>query len=61
MKNSEKMKSLIANQNLKTLQEMAKNLMSDFTNEATLIFTFVLNEIENRMQENDFIKFCDSL
>ena len=61
MNNANKMKSLIVKQNLEMLKEIAKNLMSDFTTEATLVFTFVMNEIEDRMPENDFLEFCDSL
>lgn len=61
MKATDKIKSLIVKQNLEMLKEMAKNLMSDYTTQATLVFTFVMNEIEDRMQENEFIEFCDSL
>ena len=61
MNNENKMKSIIVKQNLEMLKEMAINLMSDYTTEATLVFTFVMNEIEDRMPENEFLEFCDSL
>lgn len=43
------------------LKNMAKQLMADTQEGAGVVFVMVLDVIEQRMEENEFIAFCDSL
>ena len=56
-----KMKKVTKSQPTETLKETAKKLMSDFRNGTSLSLDIVLDEIETRMSEDDFVKFCDEL
>ncbi len=50
---------------IEMLQEMAKNLSCEFSEEETIILESVLRTLENKMvasgMEKEFIKFCDQL
>lgn len=54
-------KDKLSNQSLENLQEMAVQLMSDHRDEATAALDWVLDELELRLTEKDFVIFCDSL
>lgn len=43
------------------LQEMATMLMKNYSDGTTLVFDVVINELENRMSESDYVKFCNNL
>lgn len=57
----EKMQNRIAEQSTEMLKEVAQKLMNTFTTEATLVFNYVMTELENRMPEAEYVEFCDSL
>jgi hypothetical protein len=47
--------------NLDTLKESATKLMSRFDKGASFAFGLVLNELENRMGEQEYVAFCETL
>lgn len=53
--------STIKKQSTSMLKTTALNLMNDFSEEASVAFVFVLNELENRMSESEFFEFTESL
>ena len=55
------LKTTIKNQTTSMLKTVAKQLINDFSEEGAIAFVFVLNELENRLTENDFVHFTDSL
>lgn len=44
-----------------TLKEMAVNLGADLSTEATMVLDAVTRVLMQRMPEDEFIKFCDTL
>lgn len=45
----------------KTLKESAKLLMNRFENGTDFAFNQIIDELEKRMPENEFIEFCETL
>lgn len=43
------------------LLETAKKLFTDYSTAADKVFNVIINILENRLPENEFVKFCDSL
>ena len=43
------------------LKDSAKGLAENFTEGAGVAFVAVLNELENRMTEKEYVIFCDAL
>lgn len=56
-----KMQSIIKKQSIEMLKDIATKLMYNFEDGATLSFTLVMNELEDRMLDWEFQEFCDSL
>lgn len=54
-------KEKLSNQSVDNLQDMAKTLMTRFDEGAGDVLDWVLEELEQRMTEKDFILFCESL
>jgi hypothetical protein len=55
------LKTTIKNQTTSMLKTVARQLINDFSEEGGIAFVFVLNELEDRLTENDFVHFTDSL
>jgi hypothetical protein len=55
------LKTTIKNQTTSILKTVARQLINDFSEEGGIAFVFVLNELEDRLTENDFVHFTDSL
>lgn len=45
----------------KTLKEMAAKVNEDLSAEATIVLNAITNVLMNRMPEDEFVAFCDSL
>ena len=43
------------------LKAVALQLRDTFTDEASDVIDLVVNELNSRLEENQFIEFCDSL
>jgi len=43
------------------LLETAKKLSTDYSSAADKVFNVIINILENRLPENEFVKFCDNL
>lgn len=57
----EKMRSLIKEQTTDQLKEMAQQLKDNFEEGAGVSFVFVLDELEIRLPEKEYVEFCDTL
>ena len=57
----DKMIAIIKSKSTSMLKTTAMLLMNNVEEGATLSFTFVMNELEDRMTEKDFCDFCESL
>ncbi|CAK7034748.1 MAG: hypothetical protein DELT_00514 [Desulfovibrio sp.] len=55
------MTARIASQTTAGLQDMARQLNTDYRDGCTLVFSLVLHELERRMPESEFCNFCDNL
>ena len=51
----------INNLTIETLKEMAKDLMDDFRDGTELVHDLVMTALDNKMDEKEFISFCDSI
>lgn len=58
---TEILKSTINTQSTSMLKKCALELMNDFSEGAGVAFVFVLNELENRLSETEFLNFTDTL
>ena len=56
-----RLKKFAKNIDTKTLKEAAKILMDEFKEGSDIVADCILNELESRLEEKDFIEFCDSL
>lgn len=63
MKNKEEMKikERIKGMNTADLREMAFRLNTDYRSGVEIVFDAILNELESRIDENSFIRFCSKL
>lgn len=59
--NQDKLHSKISGLSIETLKEAAVKLMYDKRNEAGIVLDEIINSLETRMEESEFIKFCDEL
>ena len=57
----QKMQNAVSAQPTETLKETAELLMAKQGEEAAISFVFVMNELESRMADQEFIDFCDAL
>ena len=57
----QRMLNIVKGQTVEQLKDIAVKMMDRADTEATIVFTFVLNELEIRMPEKQFCTFCDSL
>lgn len=57
----EKLIKAIANKSTEILKQSAILLMDNFEEGAGVAFNFILDELEKRMTESEYINFCDSL
>jgi len=57
----EKLISRIAAQSTEMLKDVAKKLMTNFEEGAAVSFKYVLDELERRMPEPEYVEFCDNL
>jgi len=55
-----KIKKLLENTDIETLKEVVKGLNDDF-NAPCVLFEAALEELENRMEASELIKFCEDL
>ena len=55
-----KMKILLSEQSIAMLEKMIIELLKDPQSD-DLIFDLTLNELESKMDDDSFIKFCNSL
>ena len=60
MNNLQKIKSTIANSKTITLKEIAISLVSNFEDGADLVFDEALNTLRKRMNDADFVEFCEA-
>jgi len=58
---TEILKSTINTQSTSMLKTCALQLMNDFSEGAGIAFVFVMNELENRLSETEFLNFTDTL
>lgn len=57
----EKLIKAIENKPTELLKQSAILLMDNFEEGAGAAFNFILDELEKRMTESEYINFCDSL
>lgn len=57
----EKMKSKISSQSTEMLKDVAKRLMNNFEEGSAIAFKYVLDELEARMPESEYVDFCENL
>lgn len=57
----EKITAYIANVSTAQLQEMAGKLFTDNQEGADIVFTAVMDALEARMPEVEFVDFCDDI
>jgi len=57
----DKLKDKISKLSTKMLKDSLILLGQMHTEETLIIFPLLLNELEKRMEEKEYIKFCDSL
>jgi len=56
-----KIKGSLEMQTTEQLKEMARLLMTNYEDGAGVVFNFVLDVLENRMSESEYVEFCDNL
>lgn len=61
MSTKDKIKAMIQNQDTEVLQHIATKLMNDFREGSTIVFDNVISELESRMTEQEYIKFCETI
>lgn len=49
----------LSDKSISFLQETAIKLSTDYREEATDLFNACLDVLESKMEETDFVKFCD--
>ena len=57
----EAIQNKVATLKTEMLTEMAQSLVDDMRNEADVVLNAVMNELEARMSEKDFVNFCETL
>jgi hypothetical protein len=57
----EKIQNTLKGIELSELKVMAKMLQNNFEEGSCVVFSAVINELELRMPEKDFVSFCDNL
>ena len=57
----EAIQNKVATLKTEMLTEMAQSLVDDMRNEADVVLNAVMNELEARMSEKDFVSFCETL
>lgn len=55
------MKNKIKSQPTSMLKEIAEKLTNDFDDSSDLVYDMVLNELETRLSESDFIAYVEYL
>jgi len=56
-----KIKGTLEMQSTEQLKEMARLLMTNYEDGAGVVFNFVLDILETRMTESEYVEFCDNL
>jgi len=56
-----KIKGSLEMQTTEQLKEMARLLMTNYEDGAIIVFNFVLDVLESRMPESEYVEFCDNL
>lgn len=57
----EKMVNRIKEQSTELLKEMVNEVNNDLSKESDIVLMAILDELMERMEEEDFVEFCDSL
>ncbi len=57
----EKMTSLVKSQSTEMLKDMAAKLMKEMINAPEIVHDAVMDELMSRMEEAEFVNFCNTL
>jgi len=61
MTNLQKINNKLESQSTSKLKEIIELLNNDYREEVDIIFQIALNTLEKKMEQRDFIEFCESL